>query len=62
MVDLAVDGRAELLSELDMFSSKWSKLNLFSRCVHMGKRVSGEGVGGTVNELDMFRDVVKIEL
>ena len=29
MVDLVVDGRAELLSELDMFSSKWSRLNLF---------------------------------
>ena len=27
-VDLVVDGRAELLSELDMFSSKWSRLNL----------------------------------
>jgi len=34
-----VDGRAELLSELDMFSSKWSRLN-HSRCVHAGKRVS----------------------
>ncbi len=39
-VDLVVDGRAELLS-VDMFSSKWSRLNLFSRCVHTGKRVSG---------------------
>jgi len=48
MVDLAVDGRAELLSDLDMFSSKWSRLNLFSRRVHAGKRVSGGWAGGTV--------------
>jgi len=49
MVDLAVDGRAELLSELDKFSSKWSRLNLlFSRRVHVGKRVSGGWAGGTV--------------
>ena len=48
MVNLAVDGRAELFSELDMFSSKWSRLNLFSRCVHVGKRVSGGWAGRTV--------------
>ena len=48
MVNLAVDGRAELFSELDMFSLKWSRLNLFSRCVHVGKRVSGGWVGRTV--------------
>jgi hypothetical protein len=28
MVDLAGDGRAERELELDMFSSKWSRLNL----------------------------------
>jgi len=39
MVNLAVDGRAELFSELDMLSLKWSRLN-HSRCVHAGKRVS----------------------